>query len=430
HNAKKAGSGVVNIVGEHATYHIALDAPLTSDIEGLARPMSDWVHTSTEASAIGGAGAMAVQAAMTPPGVVATLILPGDTAWNEGGVVAEKLSAPTRASVDPDAVDRAAAALGPETLLLLGGEALNEQNVNLAGRIAAKTGCGLRTEWSNARLMRGAGRVSVDRIPYVVELALKVLAPYKRIILMGAERPIAFFAYPDKPSILTADDVEFFEVAAAADDIDGAMEALADAAGALTTPPQGMVEANAPDLPSGPPTPDGIAAVLANMIPENGIVADESVTTGRSFFATTLGAKPHDWLNNRGGSIGYSLPVAIGAAIACPDRKVIAQAGDGSAMYTIQALWTMARENLDIAVVIFANRAYRILQGELKNVGVQNPGPRAVDMLSIAQPELNFVDMAKGMGVDGQRVETLEDFAKAMEAGLAVDGPYLIELMM
>ncbi len=431
HNARKAGSGVVNIVGEHATAHIALDAPLTSDIEGLAWPMSHWVKTSTQATEVGQAGAEAVAAARTAPGQVATLILPGDTAWNEGAGVAEPVTPPDRTTVDGAALDAAAAALGgPDSLLLLGGDALSEANLDLAGRIAAKTGCGLLTEWSNARLRRGAGRVEVNRIPYVVELAVETLAPYKRIVLLGASRPVAFFAYPDKPGVLTRDDAEFFDLATPADDIAGALEGLAYVTGAMKMAPQGVSAPSLPDMPTGIPHPDGIAAVLANLIPENGVIVDESVTTGRAFFPTTKGAAPHDWLNNRGGSIGYGMPVAIGAAIACPDRKVIAQIGDGSAMYTQQALWTMARENLDITVVIFANRTYKILQGELTNVGVQNPGPKAVDMLTLGRPELNFVDMAKGMGVEGKRAHNLEEFAIALRAGLAVEGPYLVELMM
>lgn len=430
HNAKKAGSGVVNIVGEHATGHIALDAPLTSDIEGLARPMSHWVRTEFQAADIGRAGAEAVAAARTPPGQVATLILPGDTAWNDGGAVADPLPVPARPAVDDTVIDAAAAALtGPDSLLLLGGDALTEDNLDLAGRIAARTGCHLLTEWSNARLRRGAGRVEINRIPYVVEKAVDILAPYRRIVLMGASRPIAFFAYPDKPGILTAEGTEFIAVAGSGDDIGGALDGVAQATGAAAAP-QGVCAPGVPPLPTGTPDPDGIAAVLANCIPEGAIVVDESITTGRSFFPLTRGAAPHDWLNNRGGSIGYSLPVAIGAAIASPDRKVLAQAGDGSAMYTPQALWTMARENLDITVVIFANCSYRILQGELTNVGVRNPGPRAVDMLTIGRPELNFTDMARGMGVEGQRVEELGDFAKALKAGLASDGPYLVELMM
>lgn len=430
HNAKKAGSGVVNIVGEHALDHIALDAPLTSDIEGIARPVSGWVRTSRSSGDIGADGAAAVAAASSPPGQVATLILPGDTAWNEGGVVAAPVAPTTRAAVSSDVVDEAAKTLRAEApLLLLGGVALTERALELAGRIAAKTGCGLLTEGANARLERGAGRVAVNRIPYPVDLALETLAPYRNIVLADARAPVAFFAYPDKPGLLAAEGTRFADLANAGDDVEGALEALAQAVGA-NGPPKGVAEAGRPEIPDGPATPDAIAAVLGALIPENAIVVDESVTTGRAFFQMTAGAPPHDWLNNRGGSIGYGMPVAIGAAIAAPDRKVIALEGDGSAMYTLQSLWTMAREALDITVLIFANRSYRILQGELTNVGVQNPGPRAIDMLSLTHPELGWVQMANGMGVDGRRVTDARELADALAFGLAEPGPYLIEIML
>jgi acetolactate synthase-1/2/3 large subunit len=429
HNAKKAGSGVVNIVGEHAPTHIALDAPLTSDIEGIARPVSHWVYTSRAAADVGADGARAIAAAVTPPGQVATLILPGDTAWNEGGAVAEPLAAPVRSAVPDAAVDAAAQALGgPASLLLLGGAALGEDCLTLAGRIAAATCCGVLTEWSNARLDRGAGRVAVNRIPYPVDQALELLAPYRRIVLVGARSPVAFFAYPDKPGVLTAAGTSFVDLADWGADIAGALDSLSIAVGAETTAPAGVARAHRPDIPDGPATPETIAPVLGALIPEGAIIVDESVTTGRKFFAETAGAPPHTWLNNRGGSIGYGLPVAIGAAIACPDRKVIALEGDGSAMYTVQSLWTMAREQLDVTVLVFANRSYRILHGELSSVGVANPGPRAIDMLTLNRPDLGWVDMARGMGVEGCRVADARDLARAMETGLAVEGPYLIEI--
>ncbi|HSF95433.1 MAG TPA: acetolactate synthase large subunit [Thermohalobaculum sp.] len=429
HNAKKAGSGVVNIVGEHAIAHIALDAPLTSDIEGIARPVSGWVHTSRAATDIGADGARAVAAASIAPGQVATLILPGDTAWNEGGLVAEPLPVPTRKPVSGAAIDAAAAALGgPDSLLLLGGAALNEDCLLLAGRIADATGCELLTEWSNARLERGAGVVSVKRIPYPVDQALEMLAPYRRIALVGARPPVAFFAYPDKPGVLTRPGAEFVDLADSAADIKGTLEGLAAAVGAGSDTPSRVARPHRPAVPEGPATPETIACVLGALIPEGAIIVDESVTTGRAFFAETAGAPRHSWLNNRGGSIGYGLPVAIGAAIACADRKVIALEGDGSAMYTVQSLWTMAREKLDITILVFANRSYRILHGELANVGAANPGPRAIDMLTLNRPVLDWVDLARGMGVEGCRVSDTGDLARAMETGLATDGPYLVEI--
>ncbi|MDF1716312.1 MAG: acetolactate synthase large subunit [Antarcticimicrobium sp.] len=431
HNAKKAGSGVVNIVGEHASSHIALDAPLTSDIEGIARPMSHWVRSSSSAADVGFDAARAVRAACTAPGQVASLILPGDTAWTMGGVVADRL-APAAPKRPGDArIEQAAQILtGPDSLLLLGGGAMAAGALEMAGRIAAKTGCGLMAEWASARTARGAGRVPVAKIPYPIDLAMEALAPYRRIVLLGARAPIGFFAYPGKPARLTHPEAEILELAGAGDDLPATLDALVQAAGAGGAAAR-LARPKLPDLPPlGPLTPDSIAPVIARAIPENAIVVDESVTTGRGFGPATAGAPPHDWLNNCGGSIGYGLPVSIGAAIARPGRKVLALIGDGSAMYTLQALWTLAREGLDVTVVIFANRSYQILRGELTNVGVQNPGPRAIDMLSLDRPTLGWVDMARGMGVEATRVEDTAAFALALEDGLATSGPVLIEAVM
>ena len=430
HNARKANSGVVNVVGDHATYHIAYDAPLTADIEGLARPISHWVKTSPSAQDIAADGALAIEAASAAPGHIATLILPADTAWNEGGEPVAARPAATRDTVSGDAVDACAKALksGGKSLLLLGGDALRAECLEMAGRIAAATGCTIMTEGANTRLDRGAGRVQVNRIPYVVERALETLDGYDVMITVGARPPVAFFAYPDKPSVLSPKGCVATALAAVEEDIEGALEALADALDARATAPAGLAQPHRPAVPDGQISPEGIAAVLGACLPEGAIVVDESVTTGREFFPVTAGAPPHVWINNRGGSIGYGMPVAIGAAIACPAQKVVALEGDGSAMYTLQSLWTMARENLDVTVMVFANRSYRILRGELTNVGVQNPGPRAIDMLSLDRPDLDWVALAKGMGVDGIRVNRNEDLKRAFEDGLSREGPYLIEV--
>ncbi|KIN63491.1 Thiamine pyrophosphate-binding domain protein [Sulfitobacter noctilucicola] len=431
HNAKKAGSGVVNIIGEHAASHIELDAPLMSDIEGIARPVSHWVHTSKSAATVGEDAARAVQAAQVAPGQIVSLILPSDTAWNEGGVRHDPLPVP-----EPEVfainllADAAQALLGPESLLLLGGAALTEDNLHIAGQIAAKTGCKLQSEWANARMERGAGRVIVGRVPYPIDIALKVLAPFKRIVLVGARPPIGFFAYPGKPAVLTAPDAEIVPLAPAGTDLTSALEALCVATEAKETAPAHVAKADLPDRPEGPITLDSLATLIGRAIPENGIVVDESVTTGRAFFPATQGAPAHTWLNNCGGSIGYGLPAAIGAAVACPDRKVMALTGDGSAMYTVQALWSMAREDLDITVLIFANRSYQILRGELTNVGVQNPGPRAIDMLSLDRPALNWVEMSHSMGVSASRVTTCTELEDALADGLESTGPRLIEVAL
>ncbi|MCX7564727.1 acetolactate synthase large subunit [Sulfitobacter sp. F26169L] len=431
HNAKKAGSGVVNIIGEHALSHIELDAPLTSDIEGIARPVSHWVQTSASAADVGTDAAAAIKASMVAPGQIASLILPSDTAWTEGGVAHGAVQKPAPLAYDNSVLDQAAAVLdGPETLLLLGGSALTEGNLEMAGRIARKTGCAILSEWANARMERGAGRVYVGRVPYPIDAALEVLKPFKRIVLLGARAPIGFFAYPDKPAILTREDAEILTLATAGADTTAALTALASATDATGTPPAHVVTPALPDRPSGPIDVKNLAAVIARAIPENAIVVDEAITTGRAFSPATKCAPKHTWLNNCGGSIGYALPAAIGAAIACPERKVMCLTGDGSAMYTVQALWTMAREELDITILVFANRSYRILRGELANVGVQNPGPRAIDMLSLDRPALDWVEMARSMGVEAQRVDDCAALEQALDDGLKSGGPNLIEVML
>ena len=430
HNAKKANSGIVNIVGEHATYHIAHDAPLASHIEGVAAPMSHWVKTSPSARTVAADGALAIAAARQIPGQIATLILPADTAWDAADGIAETPPASVVPKVSDAAVGAAAAMLrsGERATLLLGGDALRQGCLDLAGRIAAKTGCGILTEGANTRLERGAGRVQVERIPYVVDKALGVMRAAGNLVLVGAREPVAFFAYPGKPSLLMAEGARSTKLAGIEEDMEAALAALASELGALHMAPAGLASPRRPALPTGAITPAAIASILGAMLPENAIVVDESVSTGREFFPETAGAPPHDWINNRGGSIGYGMPVAIGAAIACPDRKVIALEGDGSAMYTLQSLWTMAREALDVTVLILANGSYNILRGELASVGVKNPGPRAVDMLSLRRPDLDWVALARGMGVEAARAKDCEQLIKGLNAGMRSQGPYLIEV--
>ncbi len=282
---------------------------------------------------------------------------------------------------------------------------MRADGLELAGKIAAKTGARLIAQGSNARTQRGRGRVSVERIPYVVDQALKVLAGLKHIILVGAKMPVAFFAYPDKPSRLYPEDCAEHVLARPDEDAIAALEALCEEVGARSTPAP-VVN----DRPAGPAsgaiTPEALgASSVAALLPENAIVADEAVTTGRGFFAPTRMAAPHDWLSNMGGSIGLGMPLATGAAVACADRKVVSLQADGSAMYTVQALWTQAREGLDITTVLFANRTYQILKGELANVGAGNPGRKALDMLDLGRPDIDWVGLAKSLGVPGARVE-------------------------
>jgi acetolactate synthase-1/2/3 large subunit len=431
HNASKASSPVVNIVGDHATYHRDYDAPLTSDIETAARPFSGWVRTSPNAKKVAEDGAAAIAAARLPPGQVATLILPGDTAWDEGSGPAQVPEPTAPAPVAPETVRECAQVLrsGEPALLLVTGMALRTRGLELAGQIAARTGARLLGQTFNRRMERGAGRVSLERIPYPVEQGVASLAGLKHIILVGSRVPVAFFAYPDKPSLLAPEGTQLHTLAEPHEDMVGALAALADELGARAQPAP-VAEFAPPKPATGTISAQTLAQSIGALIPENAIVVDEGVSTGRGFFPMTRNAHPHDWLQNMGGSIGIGMPMATGAAIACPERPVLNLQADGSAMYTLQSLWTQAREGLNVTTVLFNNRSYAILRGELANVGAQNVGRKALDMLDLSRPDLDFVRLARGMGVPGERVDTMDEFNVAVGRGLANPGPYLVEVML
>lgn len=431
HNAKRARSPVINLVGDHATYHLQYDAPLTSDIEGLARPVSDWVRRSQSPSDLAAAGAEAAAASQTYPGAIATLIAPADHAWDGPAVVAARPERTPPARATDAAIQNAAAALrepGPNALFL-GGMALREEALFQAGRIAAATGARLFMETFSTRLQRGEGRVAVDRLPYFGEWAASVLKDVRHLVLVGAPAPVSFFAYPDKPSTIAP---ETARVLTLADPHMDAFDALKRLAEALDAPaaPAALQARVAPPIEPGKLSAAGIAAVLADLMPENAIVSDEAATAGLMLFPMTQGARKHDWLSLTGGAIGQGLPVAAGAAVACPGRKVIALQADGSAMYTIQALWTMAREALDVVTIILNNGSYAILNIELQRVGVAAPGPKALSLLDLRRPDLNFVALAQGMGVPAVRAETVEAFQEALAAALARKGPSLIDAVI
>jgi acetolactate synthase I/II/III large subunit len=431
HNANRASTPIVNIVGDHATYHRRYDAPLTSDIESMARSTCSWVRTSPDASVVARDGADAIAAALTPPGNVTALILPANTAWDEGGAVAAVTGVKRPAQVSKEAIGNAVRLLrsGEPTLLLLGGRTLREPGLYLAGQIASKTGTQLRAQVFNARMERGAGRVAVDRLPYPIDQALAALADIKHVILVGAKTPVAFFAYPNKPSLLTPEGCQTHILARPEEDAVHALEWLADELGARCERAQ-LTEYAPPSPASGAITPAAISASLGALLPEQAIVIDESITTGRGFVPPTRSGRPHDWLHNTGGSIGIAMPLATGAAVACPDRKVITLEADGCGMYTLQALWTQARESLDVTTVIFANHSYACLRHELANVGAKSVGPRARDMLDLDRPNLDWVELARGMGVSAVRVQTMEDFNDRFSASIIEPGPHLIEVTL
>jgi len=429
HNARRAFTPMVNIVGDHATYHRRYDSPLTADIEGIARPVSAWVRTTREAAEVGRDAAEAIAAAR--PGHIATLILPADSSWNPGGVPAQTPNWTPRETASDGAVAAAARALrsGEATVLFLGGRALRAGTLEIAGRIAARTGCRLLAPYASARIERGAGRVFIDRLPYDVTLAMKTLEGVRHLVLVGTEAPVAFFAYPNLPSVPYPADCALHAVSGPLEDAEDALLRLADAVDTARTEPRREALAR-PAVPQGALGFETIAATIAALLPEGAIVVDESITSGRGIFPTARGAPPHDWLQNLGGSIGLGLPMATGAAIACPDRKVLCLEGDGSAMYTLQALWTQAREGLDVTTVIFSNRAYAILRHEYARLDGGTPGQKARDMLDLVRPEIGWVDLARSMGVPGTRADDLESFVRALGAGLATPGPALIELVI
>jgi len=427
HNAKRAHTPIVNIVGDHATYHRPYDAPLTADTEGLARTVSTWVRTCTSAASVGADAAAAVQAARTPPGGTATLILPADCAWDEGAAPGSALAPPAASAVAPETVAGVARALrsGLPSMLVLSGAALGERGLKAAQRVAHGTGAKLRTPTQVPRMARGRGRIPVDRIPYVVDAALKVLGGTRHLVLAGAKAPVGFFAYPGKPSALWPQDCELHVLARAEQDIVAALEALADELAAPREAPS-REPIPQPELHGGPFKPEAFGLTLAALLPENAIVAEDAVTSGRALFPLTWGAAPHDWIQITGGAIGHAFPAATGAAIACPDRKVVCLQADGAGMYSLQALWTQAREKLDVVNVVFANRRYAILQGELAAVGAQ-PGPASKELFDLARPEIRWTKLAEGMGVEAVRVETLEAFTDAFTSARARRGPFLIE---
>ena len=427
HNARRAHTPMLNIVGDQASYHRPFDPPLTADTEGLARAASHWVRTSGSAKQAPLDGAEAVQAARTPPGQIATLIVPADVAWSEGGVPAMPLPVAGQPRVAPEVVRKVAQILraGEQVLLLLSGPALGETGLFAAHRIVHASGAKLRTPTQVPRMARGRGRVPVERVPYVVDTALRALSGLKHVILVGAKPPMGFFAYPGRPSLVTPRDCAVTVLARPEEDAVAALQEVADEVGAPRVVP--VKEAGPkPRIASGRFESEAFGMTLAALLPENAIVADDSVTSGRSFFPATFNAAPHDWIQSTGGAIGHAFPCAAGAAVACPDRKVVCLQADGAGMYSLQALWTQAREKLDVVNIVFANRVYKILYGELRSTGAE-PGRASDTLFDLGRPDLDWVGLAKSVGVEAVSVETLEGFADTFRAACGRRGPFLIE---
>jgi acetolactate synthase-1/2/3 large subunit len=431
HNARRASTPIVNIVGDHATYHAQYDAPLASDVQGFARPVSAWVHSSASAHTVAADGARAVQAALQYPGQIATLILPADTAWLEAERAAPALPKPAPAIASTEAIEQVAGVLrsGRKTMILIRGAALKERGLKAVGRIVAATEVRIACDTFAPRCQRGAGRVEVERIPYFAEQIVEFMAGTEQLILVGASPPVSFFAYPDKPSWCTPKDCRILYLAHPNEDGTIALEALADAVKAPKQPSH-VGTFRKPDIPYGSLNPLTAGQVIAHFLPAGAIISDEGATAGGGVhrFAATI--EPHDHLSLTGGAIGQGIPVATGASVACPDRKVVTLQGDGSAMYTLQALWTQARESLDATTVIFANRSYAILNIELARVGAGDPGPKAFSMLDLHNPVLDWMKLASGVGVEASRATSVEEFVAQFESAMVNRGPRLIEVVV
>ncbi len=430
HNARRARTPVVNIVGDHATYHTRYDAPLESDIASIAGSVSGWYRVTARADDVGADAADAVAAATGPPGCVATLVLPADASWSESDTGPCATRPKVRPSPAPtELVDQLAQVLrsGEKTALLLGGTSVRARGLHAASRVCATTGAMLLGETFPANLERGAGIPALDRLGYLAEFAQAQLDGVQHLILVDAKAPVSFFAYPGKASDLVPAGCTVHTLAWPGQDAPGALETLAEAVGAA----QGSAipaPAARPDRPTGPLSPATLAAALGAALPEGAIVVDEGNTSGLFVAGATAGAPPHDWLTLTGGAIGIGLPAATGAAVAAPDRPVLCLQADGSAMYTLQALWTQAREDLNVTTVVLANRSYAILNMELQRVGADAGGPAARRLLDLTEPDLDFTALSQGLGVPARRVESAEELTKALEASFAEPGPSLIEV--
>ena len=433
HNARRARTPVVNVVGDHARRHLPFDPPLASDIESLARPVSAWYRASSDPRDLAADALEALSAAWGPPGAVATLVVPADVSWEEAG---EDDAAPAFVRGSPrsaaeTALSRAAKALrsGEPAALLIGGSVTRRRGLVAAGQVACAAGAKLLCETFPARLERGAGLPEVERLGYLAEFALAQLEGTRHLILVDAPAPVSFFAYPGVRGTPVPDGCEVHLLAGAGDDGPAALEALADMLGAdaTTSPPPPPWR---PARPTGPLTSQAVAAAVGALLPEGAVVSDEANTAGIFLPGATAGAPAHDWLCLTGGAIGQGMPLATGAAVACPGRPVLCLEADGSAMYTIQSLWTQAREGLDVTTVVYNNGAYKILEMELQRVGAEAGGPRAQEMLDLARPDLDFAALARGMGVPASRARTAEEFTDHLEAALSQEGPVLVEAVL
>lgn len=430
HNARRAHTPVVNLVGDHASWHLEADAPLTSDIESLASPVSRHVARLTHATHAEAVMSEAIAAALGPPSGVSTIVVPQDAAWSPADLHDVGSLAEEDEPIDHDALGVAAARLrgGDGVAILLGGT-IRRRELVAAHRIAEATGARILVDTFPAVLEQGRGLPRFDAVPYFPEQAIDALADIRTLVCAGTRSPVAFFGYRSLGrSDLVSDDCEVLTVTGPGSRAHPALDLLVDALGCPTTDIPTVEPAEAPT--SGDLDVMTMGATVAAMQPEGAVVVNESATSGLGWAVTAGAAAPHEAFSLTGGAIGQGLPCAVGAAVAAPDRKVIALQADGSGLYTVQSLWTMAREGLDVTVVVCANQAYRILQMELHRTGNDSPGPQARRLTDLSGPAPDWVSLAQGFGVEASRATTLDELRDGLARGLGHDGPSLVEVVL
>ena len=433
HNARRAHSPVFNVVGDHASWHLSSDAPLTMDIAALSNTVSGWQRINRSTENLSQDTADAITAALYSQ--VSTLIVPNDFQWSE---YPDPGLAKVNFSLDP--IDRhrievAARALktARKPAIIMNGRGLREQGLKAAGRIKALTGWDLLSVMFPAYMDRGAGLPAPVRIPYFPEQAIPLLLPYDTVILAGADAPVAFFGYRNGKSSLLSESVNALRIDTDRQNTIEALEALADALGA---PARGAdvravyARYRVPDMPLGKLTAEKACTTVAALHPENAIMVEEGLTSTGTYFPIAANLAPHAYITITGGAIGQGMPCATGTAVACPDRPVINLQADGSAMYTLQALWTQAREQLNVTTLICSNRSYLILQAELMRAGHTSAGPKVLSLTDLRNPAIDWVQLSQGMGVPGVSVETCEHLAKELKIALQEPGPHLIEMIL
>lgn len=425
HNAKRAHTPMVNIIGDHAVPHLKYDAPLTSNILGLAGPNSIWIKSADTVADTGKLAQEAYVASFGPTAGPVSLLLPADSAWLPGGDPVPPIEPPALRTVAADTIAAAAEHVRnhEKTVLVINGTALSEIGLQAAARLKA-AGLRILTDTFYPKMRRGAGVFAPERMQYFSEMAMADLEGTDLMITAGTGLPVAFFAYPDKPSLLVPEGCTTFDLGGPDTDSAASLAALADALGADDHAE--MTALNLPEAPRGELTAATIGSSLARHLPDDALVSDDGVSNGLPSYLATQSARPHDWMMLTGGAIGQGIPLALGAAIAAPDRKVVCLSGDGAGMYTNQALWSLAREGADVTVIVFVNHSYRILNIELHRTGAGNPGPTAKNMLSIGEPNIDWVKLSESLSVPATEVKTAEQFDAAIALAMASTGPKLI----